>query len=175
MAALSPAVLAIALHCATGVDADLLAGFATVESANDPLVIHQNIHGTPGRTFHPSTLAEAVRVATDLIAAGWSIDTGPFQINVANLGFLNISLVETFDTCHAAAAAARLIAILSRYNSGSATAALPYAKRIIAAVGAVKSGSVAVTAASPQAPCAASWDAWALAACSQKNQVSSLK
>jgi hypothetical protein len=175
MATLSTAVMAIALHCAAGVDADLLAGFATVESANDPLVIHQNIRGTPGRTLHPKTLTEAVQRAADLIAAGKSVDTGPFQINSANLDLLDISLSDTFDPCHAAAAAARLIAILSRYNSGSPTAALAYAKRVTAAVSAVKSGAGMTPVLSPPSPpCAPTWDAWSLAACSRTAAPSSV-
>ena len=152
MTALSTAAMAIALHCAAGVDTDLLAGFATVESANNPLVIHQNIRGTPGRTFHPQTPTEAVQIAAALIAAGKSIDTGTFQINSANLDLLDISLLDTFDTCHAAAAAARLIALMSRYNSGSPTAALAYAKRVTAAVSAVKSGAGPAPQVTPNPP-----------------------
>lgn len=175
MTTLSTTAMAIALHCAAGIDADLLAGFATVESANNPLVIHQNIRGTPGQTFHPRRLTEAVQMAAALIAAGTSIDTGTFQINSTNLDLLEISLADTFDTCHAAAAAARLIAIMSRYNSGSPTAALAYAKRITAAVSTIKSGAGAAPAAPPSPPpCAPSWDAWASAACRKAPAPSSL-
>lgn len=167
MAILSTTAMAIALHCAAGVDTDLLAGFATVESANNPLVIHQNIRSTPGRTFQPQTLAEAVQIAANLIAAGKSIDTGTFQINSANLDLLDIRLPDTFDTCHAAAAAARLIAIMSRYNSGSPTAALAYAKRVTSAVGAIKAGAGPGSQVTPNPPADPSqppaWDMEAVA------------
>jgi hypothetical protein len=153
MATLTAAAFALALQCGNGVDPDLLAGFATVESAVNPLVIHQNIRGTSGRSFAPRSTEEAVQRAASLIAAGQSVDTGPFQINSKNLDLLQISLADTFDTCHAAAAAARLVAIMSRYNSGSPTAALPYARRVIAAVGSIKSASptrLQASAAPPQ-------------------------
>lgn len=142
MTVLTAAAFAIALQCGDGVDPDLLGGFVTVESAMDPLAIHQNVRGTPGITYLPRTIDDAMREAAALIAEGQSVDTGPFQINNKNLDLLQISLLETFDTCHAAAAAGRLLKIMSRYNSGSPTAASGYAKRVTAAVAAIKGGSV---------------------------------
>lgn len=152
MTALTATAFAIALQCGTGVDPDLLAGLATVESAANPLSVHQNIRGTPGRSFAPHTIDEAVQIASALIAAGESEDSGPFQINGENLALLQISLRDTFDTCHAAAAAARLVNIMSRYNSGSPTAALAYAKRVTASVSAIKGGAVFSATKLPPVP-----------------------
>jgi hypothetical protein len=146
---LTATAFALALQCGNGVDPDLLAGFATVESGGNPLAIHQNVRGTSGRSFAPRTIDEAVQIATALIASGASIDSGTFQINNRNLDLLQISLSETFDTCRAASAAARLLALMSRYNSGSPTASLPYARTVTASVRAIKGGASPIVTAIP--------------------------
>ena len=54
-----------------------------------------------------------------LIAAGHSVDLGLMQINSMNLGLLGLSVSDAFTACRSVEAAAKLLALFSRYNTGS--------------------------------------------------------
>jgi Transglycosylase SLT domain len=81
-----------------------------------------------------------VEAARGLIAAGHSVDLGPWQINSRNLELLGLTVKQAFDPCHAVAAAGRLIELQSRYNTGSPTRGIAngYAAAVTASVRAVR-------------------------------------
>jgi type IV secretion system protein VirB1 len=133
----SQAALALALHCAPGIDPHILVAIGQRESGLDPLTIHDN---TTGQSLH----GEGVMVAAArLIAAGHSVDLGLMQINEANFGLLRLTARTAFDPCQSVRAAGDLIAILSRYNTGSPTAGVAnrYALRVIANLDSVRGSS----------------------------------
>lgn len=166
------AALAISANCIAGADFTALAARcaadvhpATVralvghESAFDPLVI--GVNGSPREVIHPATLAAAISTATQLIAAGRSIDVGLGQINSKNFRRLGLTVGDAFDPCLNIAAAARLLresytrllatglgqrsaldAALSEYNTGSAAAGI--ANGYVAAVHAKSQPAYAV-------------------------------
>jgi type IV secretion system protein VirB1 len=61
----------------------------------------------------------AANAARQLIAAGHSVDLGLMQINSMNLGLLGLSVSDAFTACRSVEAAAKLLALFSRYNTGS--------------------------------------------------------
>lgn len=133
-------VLALAASCQSVVAPSTIAGIAQHESDLDPRAVNHNADG--------------------------STDLGLMQVNSKNLAWLG--LTNPFDPCQSIAAAARLLANFSRYNTGSPTAGLSYALKVKAAIGAV-SATPGATPSVPasRSPCAPAWDAWALAACSK--------
>jgi type IV secretion system protein VirB1 len=128
------AALAIALQCAPGIDPNLLVGIANHESGLEPLTIHDNT--VPAVLHGPDVLDAARR----LIAAGHSVDLGPWQINSRNLDLLHLTIAEAFNPCSAVAAAARLLGLESRYNTGSPTRGIAngYSAAVTASIHAVK-------------------------------------
>ena len=147
MATLSiPAALAIALHCAPTADPGVLVGIAQQESGLDPLTAHDNTSGEVLRG------AGVVETAQRRIAAGHSVDLGAWQINSRNLSLLSLGIADAFEPCKAVAAAARLMELLSRYNTGSPSRGIAngYARKVLTAIRAVKVASAtppAITAA----------------------------
>jgi type IV secretion system protein VirB1 len=144
MTALSvPVALAVALHCAPALDPAMLVGIARQESGVDPLILRDD---STGEVLHGAGVIEAAR---QRIAAGHSVDVGPWQINSRNLPLLGLSVAEAFEPCPAAAAAARLIELYSRYNTGSPKRGIAngYAAAVVAAIHSVK----AVSAKTPPA------------------------
>ncbi len=126
MTALSiPAALAIALHCAPAEDPGMLVGIARQESGLEPMTLHDN---TSGQVLRGAGVIEAAR---RLIAAGHSVDLGAWQINSRNLSLLGLGIADAFEPCKAVAAAARLIELFSRYNTGSPSRGIAngYARR----------------------------------------------
>lgn len=128
------AFIQLAAECGPSVHIDTLASVAQTESRLDTAVIHDN---TTGRTYHPGTDEEAVRLATSLITADrHSVDLGLMQVNSANLARLDLSVADAFDPCKNIAAGARVLTeayqptateadqqpavlrALSRYNTG---------------------------------------------------------
>lgn len=145
MTALSvPVALAIALHCAPALDPAMLVGIARQESGLDPLTLRDD---STDEVLHGADVIEAARRR---LAAGHAVDLGLWQINSRNLALLGLSVAEAFEPCPAAAAAARLIELYSRYNTGSPKRGIAngYAAAVMASIRAVK-------AAGPAAPAAA--------------------
>jgi type IV secretion system protein VirB1 len=85
------AALALALHCAPGVDPHMMVGIAGTESGLDPMYLRDNTSGQVVRG--PSVIATATR----LVAAGHSVDLGLMQINSHNLLLLGLGSDDAFD------------------------------------------------------------------------------
>src|ERR1700733_386410 len=128
------AALAIASQCAPAVDPQMLVGIAQQESGLETMTLHDNVSG---QVLHG---AGVIGAATQLIAAGHSVDLGAWQINSRNLSLLGLTVSDAFDPCKSAAAAARLIELFSRYNTGSPSRGIAngYAPAVMASIHAVE-------------------------------------
>ena len=124
------AALALALQCAPAVDPHMIVAIGQRESALDPLTIHDN---STGQVLHGDGVVQA---AAQLISAGHSVDLGLMQINSRNLDLLGLPLRDAFTACKSVEAAAKLLALFSRYNTGSPTRGMAngYATRVMAAM-----------------------------------------
>jgi type IV secretion system protein VirB1 len=125
----------LARRCAPLAAPSTLASIARVESGFDPLMISDN---NSKQSFAPNSVAEAARLATQLIAAGHSVDVGLMQINSSNFARAGLTVPAAFDPCRSLAAGAAILAAgyaggvthssqqaalriaLSRYNTGDA-------------------------------------------------------
>ena len=138
-----PVALAIALHCAPAEDPGMLVGIARQESGLETMTLRDD---TSGQVLRGAGVVEAAR---RLIAAGHSVDLGAWQINSRNLSVLGLGVADAFEPCKAVAAAARLIELFSRYNTGSRSRGIAngYAAAVMAAIRAVKTASPAVPVA----------------------------
>src|SRR5271167_2134218 len=91
-------------------------------------------------------------MARRLIAADHSVDLGAWQINSRNLALLGLGVADAFQPCKAVAAAARLIELFSRYNTGSPSRGIAngYARSVLTAIRAVNAaGPVPQASAEP--------------------------
>lgn len=124
-------VLALATQWAGRVAPRQILAQARVESGLDPLAIHDDV---TGRIYHPTGLAQALRIATHCEMDGHDIDIGLMQINSGNFPWLRLSLAEAFDPAQSIRAGARLLTAISKYNTGSATRGFKngYVQRVIA-------------------------------------------
>ncbi len=125
----------LARDCAPHAAPSTLASIARVESGFDPLMISDN---TSKLSFAPSSVADATRLATQLIAAGHSVDIGLMQITSSNFTVAGLTVPAALDPCRSLAAGAAILAAgyggglthasqqaalrvaLSRYNTGDA-------------------------------------------------------
>jgi type IV secretion system protein VirB1 len=128
------AALALSLQCAPSVDPNMIVAIGQHESGLDPLTIHDNATGV---VMHGSEVASA---AAQLITAGHSIDLGLMQINSNNLQLLGLSIVDAFTACRSVEAAAKLLALFSRYNTGSPQRGIAngYATKVMAQMDSVR-------------------------------------
>jgi type IV secretion system protein VirB1 len=128
------AALALALQCAPAIDPNIIVAIGQHESGLDPLTIHDN---TTGQSLHGDGVIVA---AARLIAAGHSVDLGLMQINSHNLDLLGLPLRDAFAACRSVEAAARLLALFSRYNTGSPTKGIinGYAPRVVAVMDSIR-------------------------------------
>jgi len=139
MSALAPAVvLALAVQRGAPIAPRQMLAEAQVESGLDPLAIHDDV---TGRVYHPTGLAQALRIATHCEMDGHDIDVGLMQINSGNFPWLHLSLAEAFDPAQSIRAGALLLTAVSKYNTGSATRGFTngYVRRVIAQEGAASS------------------------------------
>jgi len=102
--------------CAPPVTWNLLHKIADKESGLNPLAIHDN---TTGKSYSPPSRDQAVTLSTQLISAGHSVDSGLMQINSANLDRLDLSIDAAFDPCHSIEAGAKILSLISTYNTGN--------------------------------------------------------
>lgn len=124
--------------CAPDIAPETIEQIIQVESNGDPLAI--NINGSTN-SKKPKSVAEATRIATEAIKAGYSVDMGLMQINSQNLQWLGIDQSEIkvlFTPCANITAGAAILkesylraaqelgpgqqalnAALSAYNTGS--------------------------------------------------------
>ena len=128
------AALALALQCAPTIDPYVIVAIGQHESGLDPLTIHDN---TTGQSLHGEG---AMVAAARLVAAGHSVDLGLMQINSHNLGLLGLPLRDAFSACRSVEAAARLLALFSKYNTGSSTKGIinGYAPRVVAIMDSIR-------------------------------------
>lgn len=127
------AVLTLAGSCQSAVAPVTILKIAQHESGLNPEATHRNRDG--------------------------STDYGLMQVNERNFPWLGLTRESALDPCQSIAAAAKLLASFSRYNSGSPTRSLDYA---------VKVQGVQVVEVPPSATrsCAArSWDVWGQQEC----------
>lgn len=146
MTALSiPVALTIALRCAPAMDPGMLVAIARQESGLEPLTLRDDASGQVLRG------AGVIEAARRLIADGHSVDLGPWQINSRNLSLLGLRVADAFEPCKAVAAAARLLELFSRYNTGNPSRGIAngYAAAVLAEIHAVKTASPATPAAMP--------------------------
>ena len=129
------AALALALQCAPTIDPYVIVAIGQHESGLDPLTIHDN---TTGKSLHGEG---AMIAAAWLVAAGHSVDLGLMQINSHNAGLLHgLPLRDAFSACRSVEAAARLLALFSKYNTGSSTKGIinGYAPRVVAIMDSIR-------------------------------------
>jgi type IV secretion system protein VirB1 len=148
------AVLSLVMQCSPGLDPKLLTGIAQQESGYDPLALHINKMPAGWLQPHPQSIADAAQIAVRFISAGYSVDLGLTQVNSNNLGLLGLGLAQAFDPCRNIAAAGKLIALMSRYNTGDPAAGVRngYAPAVVARVHALKVADTIPAAAPPPAP-----------------------
>jgi type IV secretion system protein VirB1 len=113
-------------QCAPQIAPVTMSAIVQQESGGNPLVLHDN---TSGKSYRPATVADAARIARELIAQGHSVDIGLAQINSKNLPRLGLGVDQVLDPCanlHAAQTvlmegwkrSGDLRATLSVYNTG---------------------------------------------------------
>ena len=188
------AALKIAASCAPAVAPQTLLSVAHTESRLSEFAIGDN---NTHQAYQPATLAEAVIIASRLIAAGHSVDLGLAQINstAGHLQRRGLPIAAAFEPCTAFRVGgevlaecysrtsgpdeqARLKAAASCYN-GDRTGA--YAARVwkaaalvvpaiaVAGVPAAPSPDPAPLLPPAPPPCAPAWDGWALAECNARH------
>lgn len=156
-----------------------LVATALTESGGDQYAIGINAdtaHGLPAGKATSATAGEAVAKASALMAQGRHIDLGLMQISDRQLARHHLTLRMAFDECSNVAAGAQHLAddyravwelAHRRYNCGNINCGETYAQIVQAKLGAVSVADSAPPAPVPPSPCAPTWDAWALATCSQ--------
>ena len=112
----------------------MLVGIARQESGLETMTLHDD---TSGQVLRGAGMIEMAR---RLIAAGHSVDLGAWQINSRNLALLGLGIADAFEPCKAVSAAARLIELFSRYNTGSPSRGIAngYAASVLGAIRWVK-------------------------------------
>jgi type IV secretion system protein VirB1 len=89
--------LSLCTACGPGVHPATTQAIIEVESGGHSLAIHDNISRS---SFRPSTKEEAVRIASDLIRKGHSVDMGLMQINSQHLRKKDLDLEQLFEPCY---------------------------------------------------------------------------
>lgn len=135
------AAMHLAASCAPSVSPDTWLSVVNTESGSssavigfNPLAIGDN---TAGRSYTPTSLAQAVSIASTLVAARHSVDLGVAQINTAagHLQRRGLPLAAAFDPCTAFRIGAEVLAECWRRATG------PYEQiRLRAAIGCYNAG-----------------------------------
>ena len=113
-------------QCAPQIAPVTMSAIVQQESGGNPLALHDN---TSGKSYRPATIAEAARLARELIAQGHSVDIGLAQINSRNLPRLGLGVDQVLDPCQNLRAAQTVLmdgwkrsgslrGALSAYNTG---------------------------------------------------------
>ena len=98
----------------------MMVGIAQRESGYGTSIETQILHDNT--THRTEAGANVIAAARSLIAAGHSVDLGPWQINSRNLSLLGMSLQDAFDPCQSVAGAARLLQSVQRLQHRFAVA-----------------------------------------------------
>lgn len=178
----------LATTCGPTVHVDTLAAVARAESRFDSAAINDN---TGRRRYLGLSDAQAMAIATRLVAAGHSVDLGLMQVNSANLRGLGLSVADAFNRCKNIGAGAKVLVegyhppvagadaqpalyrTLSHYNTGSpqrgfangyVAKVLASAEQIVPAIRVTGTAAVApIAGGGPAAPAPPSWDVFATA------------
>ena len=134
-------------QCAPQIAPVTLAAIVQQESGGNPLAVHDN---TSGKSYAPTTVAEAAQLTRELIGQGHSVDIGLAQINSRNLPRLGLGVDQVLDPCanlHAAQTvlmegwmrSGDLRATLSAYNTGKLRGAvgMAYGEKVFGKAGVV--------------------------------------
>ncbi|MHB1670202.1 lytic transglycosylase domain-containing protein [Thiomonas sp.] len=137
------------LHqCAPQVSVVTMAAIIKQESSGNPLALHDN---TTGKSYRPASLAEAAKLAADLIQQGHSVDIGLGQINNRNLRRLHLKAEQVLDPCTNIRAAQTILlrgwkqsrgdlrGALAAYNTGNTGSAVgaQYAAQVFGQAGVI--------------------------------------
>ena len=95
--------------CAPMVAVETIQAIVQVESQGDPLALNAN-RQDGAVTLHPDDIVSAVRLATQEIHAGNSVDIGLMQINSRNLTKLGLTIPQAFNPCTNLKAGASVLA-----------------------------------------------------------------
>ncbi len=98
--------LALLQQCAPEVAPITMAAIVQGESGGNPFAINDN---TSSLHYFPKTRRQAITIARTLIAAGHQIDMGIGQVDSENLGWLHMSIPQTFNACDNLNAAQRIL------------------------------------------------------------------
>lgn len=101
-----PLFLQLAASAAPSVAPETLAAFAQAESRLEPLAIGDN---DTGRSYRLATVAEAVALASSLLAQRHSLDLGIMQVNSANLPRVGLTVETAFDPAQSIRAGAAIL------------------------------------------------------------------
>lgn len=129
-----------------------VAAIVQVESAGNPLAIHDN---TTGRSYKPVSSAQARALLAALLRLGHNVDAGLMQINSAHFTRFRLSPDNVFDPCVNLSVGASILRkawslaidagfrgqnalwhAVQAYNSGSLHGSPSYALRVWSAAGA---------------------------------------
>lgn len=99
--------LTVSENCAGSVAPDIMASIVSVESRFHPFAI--GVGGANARSIFPSTIAEAIAVANQLVANGERFDAGIAQINIENFDWLELTIPQAFDVCMNLTAAEKVL------------------------------------------------------------------
>ena len=124
-----------------------MSAIVTVESHGNPNAIHDN---TTDRSYFPAAQADAITLASGLVAAGHSVDLGLAQINSGNLPGLGLTVADMFDPCTNLRAGSRILSgdyseavnrfgpgqyaalrAIGAYNTGRLTRGDPYIRKVL--------------------------------------------
>lgn len=112
----SAAVIGLAIRCVPDVAPQTMLAVARAESGLNPLALGVNHRGASPR--QPQSRAEAVQLATRLLAKGANLDLGLAQINSRNLSRLGLTVEDAFDPCRNLAAAGAVLRAAYRTARG---------------------------------------------------------
>ncbi|MDE2175492.1 MAG: lytic transglycosylase domain-containing protein [Betaproteobacteria bacterium] len=134
-------------QCAPQIAPVTLAAIVQQESGGNPLAVHDN---TSGKSYAPTTVAEAARLTRELIGQGHSVDIGLAQINSRNLPRLGLGVDQVLDPCENLRAAQTVLmegwkrsgdlrAALSVYNTGKrhSPVGMAYGEKVFGKAGVV--------------------------------------
>ena len=108
---------------APSVDSGTLVAFAYSESRLHPWAIHDN---TTGASYFPSSLPNAIMLASLLLQHGHSLDLGIMQVNSGNMGRTRLTVSSAFDPgASMRAGATILVAAYRQCSRGSSAPGLP--------------------------------------------------
>lgn len=148
--------LTLCTACGPNVHPATTQAIIEVESAGNPLAIHDN---EGKRSYRPANKKEAVRIAAELIQQGHSIDMGLMQINSQHIKKKDLDIESLFEPCYNIRTGTKILAdaydfhrfysphepddiillkALSTYNTGTPYRGKQYVSKILAKATGIK-------------------------------------